>query len=302
MARWIGLPDPTAEELGRAIPVELHPRARDQLLARASQESEPRPTLESHGAYVFGVFLVPVAVPDRDEVYAQEVDVVLMHDTAVTVRKRPPAGEPFACEAVRAVRERRPESSAGMVAYHLVDDVAEAYLDLIDALNDEIDELEAHVETWTATEVRARVSSLRHDFVHVRRTLGPTRDAVRRVIDGRVDTDERELFDREVELHFADAYDKLLRASEGLELSRDLLAAVREYHQSKIANDQSEVMKRFAVIASLLLVPTFIVGLYGQNFDVMPELEWRLGYLWSWAWIVLATVGQLFFYRWKRWI
>ena len=81
-----------------------------------------------------------------------------------------------------------------------------------------------------------------------------------------------------------------------------LLAAVRDYYQAKIANDQNEVMKKLAVIASLLLFPTFIVGVYGQNFDHMPELHWRLGYLFSWALIVVTTILQLVFFRWRRWI
>jgi magnesium transporter len=108
--------------------------------------------------------------------------------------------------------------------------------------------------------------------------LGPTRDAVRRVLDNRVELRGREFFTRDVELSFADAYDKLLRASDGLELSRDLVAGVRDYLQTRIANDQNDVMKRLTVIASLVLVPTFIVGVYGQNFRVIPELHWGFGY------------------------
>src|SRR6185369_12539441 len=111
-----------------------------------------------------------------------------------------------------------------------------------------------------------------------------------------------EVLPRDVELDFADVYDKLLRAVDGLDFSRDLLASARDYQQAKIANDQNEVTKRLTVIASLLLVPTFIVGVYGQNFDHMPELHWRLGYAWSWVVIALVTVGQLVFYRWKKWI
>ena len=88
----------------------------------------------------------------------------------------------------------------------------------------------------------------------------------------------REVLPRDVELDFADVYDKLLRALDGLDFSRDLLASARDYQQAKIANDQNEVTKRLTVIASLLLVPTFIVGVYGQNFDHMPELHWRFGY------------------------
>ena len=189
-----------------------------------------------------------------------------------------------------------------MYLFRLVDEVAERYLDVIDDLNDEIDELEDRVEEWSPSKVRARISDLRHDLLHIRRTLAPSRDAVRAIVDNRVELDDFELFPRDIELHLGEAYDKLLRATEGLETSRDLVAGVRDYSQSKIANDQNEVMKRLTMIASLLLLPTFIVGLYGQNFHHIPELGWTFGYWWSWGWIVATTIAQLAFFRWKRWI
>ena len=158
-------------------------------------------------------------------------------------------------------------------------------------LDDEIDELEDGIDSWPSEQVRRRLSELRHDVLQIRRTLSPTRDAVRRVVDGRVDVGEDEIFGRSLELDFADAYDKLLRATEALDISRELIADARDYHQSKIAQDQNEIVKKLAVIASLLLVPTFIVGVYGQNFDHMPELHWRLGYAFSWALIVVTTIA-----------
>ena len=81
-----------------------------------------------------------------------------------------------------------------------------------------------------------------------------------------------------------------------------LVAGARDYHQAQIANAQNEVMKRLTVIASLLLVPTFIVGLYGQNFDHMPELHWWWGYYYSLGLIVVTTIAQLAYFRWKRWM
>ena len=148
-----------------------------------------------------------------------------------------------------------------------------------------------------------RISELRHDLLRVRRTVGPTRDAVRRVVDRRVEGKDGAVLPREIELDFADVYDKLLRAVDGLDFSRDLLASARDYQQAKIANDQNEVTKRLTVIASVLLLPTFIVGLYGQNFQHhFPELHWQYGYLWSWFLIVATTALQLWFFRRKRWI
>jgi magnesium transporter len=122
-------------------------------------------------------------------------------------------------------------------------------------------------------------------------------------VDRRIDIGEGpEVLPRDVELDFADVYDKLLRAVDGLDFSRDLLASARDYQQAKIATDQNEVTKRLTVIAALVLVPTLIVGVYGQNFDHMPELHWRFGYAWSWGLIVGTTIIQLFFFRRLGWI
>jgi magnesium transporter len=299
---WIDLLDPDRAEFERHVPHRLHAHAVEQLLRPAAHDDEPRPTLQAQGDYVFGVFLVAVAVPEEDRVFYQEIDIVLSSDFLLTVRKTPPGEEPYDIGPVREICPEGAEPEPGMIVYHLVNDVADRYLDLIDAVNDEIDELEDHVETWPAAQVRERLSALRHDLLHIRRTLAPTRDAIRRVVDGRLDLEGVELFPREVELHFADAYDKLLRSTEGLELSRDLVASARDYHQAKIANDQNEVMKRLTAIASIILVPTLIVGNYGQNFDHMPELHWRLGYAFSWALIVISTIAQVVYFRRKRWI
>ena len=150
--------------------------------------------------------------------------------------------------------------------------------------------------------MRTRISDTRHDILHTRRVLAPTRDAARAVLDDRVELEPETLFPREVELHFADTYDKLMRATDGLDLSRDLLAGVRDFHQAEVANDQNEVMKKLTAIASMLLVPTFIVGLYGQNLRGIPEFHWRYGYAFSWMLIIVTTVGQFVYFRHKKWI
>jgi len=298
--RWIDLLDPSREELQSRLPTEIHDRALDQLLAPAEHADDPRPKLESQGDYVFGVFLIPVAVPEEDTVFYQEVDLVMTRDVLVTVRKKPEGDHP-PWDPGKAQAACRDTENVAMIAYHLVDDIAERFLDLIDNLNDEIEELEDHVEIWQAERVRARLSGLRHDMLHIRRTLSPTRDAIREIVDNRVEFTGDEVFTHDVEINFGTAYDKLLRAADNLELSRDLVAGVRDYHQAKIANEQNDVMKRLTVVASILLLPTLIVGLYGQNFDNIPELHWSWGYYWSLGLIALSTVLQLAYFRWKKW-
>ncbi|MDQ3065959.1 MAG: magnesium transporter CorA family protein [Actinomycetota bacterium] len=301
-ARWIDLLDPSREEIARESPVDLHRRALERLLARPRLDQDGRPTFESHGDYVFALLLVPVGVPEEDRIYYQEIDLVLTPEVALTVRKTPPGEAPFDLGPLQLACDAHGKPTAGTIAYYLVDDVADRYLSLVELLDVEIEELEDGVETWPSSQVRRRLSALRRDVLQLRRTLAPTRDAVRRVVDGRVDVGDDAVFGRALELDVANANDKLTRAVESLDLARELIASVRDYHQSKISQEQNEIVKRLAVIASLVLFPTFLVGVYGQNFDHMPELGWRLGYAFSWGLIVLTTIAQLAFFRRKKWI
>jgi magnesium transporter len=303
---WTDLLDPDEAQIRSAAAVQLGPQVARELARPADPEGATRPTLLSAGDYIFGILLAPLFDHDRDVLVYQEVDLVITRDSILTVRKTPPGYPPFDLSGVRETCEVHGHYRPGMVAFHLVDEVAERYLDLLDDVDDEIDELEEHVNDWTPEQVRVKLSELRHDLLHIRRTLSPTRDAVRRVVDGRVDIAEgevqREVFPADVERAFSGVLDKLLRSSESLEFSRDLLAAVRDYQQNKVANDQNEVTKRLTAVAAILLFPTFVVGVYGQNFDHMPELHWRLGYAYSWAVIVVATIAQIVYFRRKRWL
>jgi magnesium/cobalt transport protein CorA len=296
---WIDLCDPDETTLRAVLPAGMHDTATHRILAGA--HAEPRPRLVTQGAYVFWVLAFP-ALRSTGDVVFQEVDLVANLDVLITVRKTP-AGH-TACEfddaRNAALRDGAPP---GLCLHILVDEIAERFLSMVDGFDDNIDELEDHVKDWPAPQIRERISSIRHDILHVRRVLAPTRDAARAVLDDRVELDgDVSLFPREIELHFADAYDKLLRATDGLDLSRDLLAGVRDFHQAEVANDQNEVMKRLTVVASVLLLPTFIVGLYGQNFRHIPETSWSQGYGFVWGLIIVTTAFQLWYFRRKHWI
>jgi magnesium transporter len=305
-ASWTDLLDPDEAQLREHLPGDLRPDTWRELLRPADPHGAVRPVIRGHGSYVFGLLLAAVAVPEQDLVYYQEVDFVLTRGRIVTVRKTPGTLPPFEPKSVEELSESK-RDSPGMIAYELVDEVAERFLDLLDDLHEEVDELEEHVDDWPPDRVRRRLSDLRHDLLHFRKTLSPTRDAVREIVDGRVDVEgrrpfAREVFPREIENEFANTYDKLLRAGEAIEFARDLLAAVRDYQQARVSIDQNEVTKRLTAIASILLVPTFIVGVYGQNFRKIPELHWGFGYAWSWGLIIVTTAAQVIYFRRRNWI
>jgi magnesium transporter len=297
VSAWIDLLDPSREQLEASLPATLHESDLAQLRAPGAAG---RPGLSVHDDHIFGVLVVPVPDAAGDDVFYQEIDVVLTPEKLLTVRKTTPGHSAYSPEApLTAAREG---DTPGRLFYRLVDDVADRYLGLVDALEDEIGELEDGVDDWSSDRVRTRVRQIRQQILHVRRTLAPMRDAVRSVADGRVDLTE-DVFTRDLEQEFFGVYDILLRAGEGLELAHDLLAGARDYYQAKVAQDQNEAVKRLTAIASLLLVPTFIVGLYGQNFLDMPEFHWGIwGYVWSWSLIVAATLFQLVYFRRRGWL
>jgi magnesium transporter len=303
LATWVDLLDPSPEAVHEVIPAGMHPGAVERLLAQARHDDEPRPRLEQHDDYVWGVLVVPARDDGAEhKLILQEVHLVVTQEELITVRKSRPGESAYDCTDVRHGRCHS-DARPGMHLYHMLDDIAERFLSFIDAMDLEIDQLEDNVEEWDAGRVRSTISQLRHDMLDVRRVLSPTRDVARAILDDRLDLPgEDDLFPRDVELHFADAYDKLLRATDTLDLSRDLLAGVRDYHQAQVANDQNDVMKRLTVIASLLLLPTFIVGLYGQNLQGIPEYRMHHGYLLSWFLIIATTVAQLLFFRRKKWL
>jgi Mg2+ and Co2+ transporter CorA len=298
--RWIDLVDPSRDELLESLPTRVDPEVIEALAARPGTGRAPRPLIESHGSYVFAVFVAARPLPEQDRIAYLELGLVATTELVLTVRKSPAeGGEPFEPAAIRHAADA--DAPAGQLVHRLADDVADSYLDSVDELSDEIDELEDSIDAWPASRIRARISDLRHDLLDCRRTVSATRASVRRIVDGRVEIGDGALFPGGVEMLFAETSETLIRVTEDLDIARDLLAGVRDHHQSKIAEGQADIAKKLTIIASLVLVPSLIVGYYGQNFaSAFDRPFWSLGF--SSGLILASTLVQLAVYRWRRWI
>jgi magnesium transporter len=289
--------DPTREDVLAALPVHVDPDV-VETLATPSTHRDPRPLLEGHGSYVFGVLVAMLPLGDEHQVSHQEICVVATPERLVTVRKTPLRGPAYDASVLEAAAA---DATVGGLIHRLVDDVADTYLDLLDTIFAEIDALEDRIDEMRPSVVRLRLSELRHELLHRRRTVSATRGALRQVLDGRIDVGDHALFPTEVERLFGDTYDTLVRVTEELDVARDLLSGVRDHLQSKIAENQNEVGKKLTVIASLVLVPSLVVGYYGQNFEsAFEEAYWSIAV--STGLIMASTIVQLALFRWRRWI
>ncbi len=298
-AHWTDLVDPTREEILEAVGSGLDPESIDLLAEPAGDGRDVRPLLEGHGHYVLAVLPHPVARPGEGRVAYLELDVVATPTTVVTVRKTGPGGDVAPVDGITARIEAG--SPCGGVFHGAVDDAADAFLDLVDGMYESIDDLEGDIEHLSGPDVRRRIALLRNELLLARRAASGTRGIARRIVDGRVDVGKSELFPADVEARFVDTYETLVRVTEELDVARDLLGGVRDYYQAKIAEQQNEVSKKLTVIASLVLVPSFIVGFYGQNF-VGEFREWYWGIGISLGLILGTTVVQLVLFRWRRWL
>ena len=173
-----------------------------------------------------------------------------------------------------------------MAAWEIVDEVAEGFLDMVDDLHDEIDELEDNVDDVDATnEIRTACPTLRHDLLHIRRTLAPTRDAVRAVVDDRVELDDAASCSptRSSCTSATPTTSSCARARDSRRPAT-CIGGVRDYHQSKIANDQNEVMKRLTDRRfDLPAARPSSSASTARTSECMPELRGAHGYGFSWV-------------------
>jgi magnesium transporter len=298
-AEWTDLVDPSGDEIAQAITPPPPPAAMELLTAPAGDGRAAMPLLQGHGHCVLAVLVHPLTVSGEDRADYVELDVIATPDKVVTIRKTGANGELASVDSIAARVDAG--VSVGEVVHAAVDDAADAFLELVDGIYESIDDLEGEIEHLTGVAVRRRISVLRNELLQARRASSATRGIARRIVDGRIDIGQSELFPPELELRFVDAYETLVRATEELDVARDLLGGVRDYYQAKIAEQQNEVAKTLTVIAALVLVPSLIVGFYGQNFaGHFGDWYWSLGI--SLGLIVATTVVQLVLFRRRRWL
>jgi magnesium transporter len=284
---WIGLHEPSPELL-RTIQREfgLH-----DLAVEDAQHAHQRPKLEEYGESLFLVLRTAQMVDGQMEF--GETHVFVGPRYVVTVRH----GASLSYAEVRARCESTPHllrKGPGFVLYAIMDFVVDQYFPIVDGLEDELERLEEEIFGGTfSRETTERIYSLKRDLVGLKRAVSPLVDVCNRLV--RFD---RALVPEDTRLYFRDVYDHVIRINDTVDNLRELLTTALEANLSLVSVRQNEVMKQLAAWAAILAVPTAIAGIYGMNFEFMPELRWRYGYAAVLA-AIAATCGLLYA-RFKR--
>lgn len=183
------------------------------------------------------------------------------------------------------------------LAHMMMDTVVEHYYPILYTIEDRLDELEEGDAHRKSSRIMDEVFDLRADLLHLRRTVTPTRELVHRMLMSR----RMELKENDRK-YFLDIYDDLVQQTETIEALRELTGDIRENYISYNTFKANNIMMILTMVSAIFLPLTFIAGVYGMNFDYMPELKWHYGYIFTWAIMILIVVGMIFFFKRKGWL
>ncbi|MFC3532917.1 magnesium/cobalt transporter CorA [Vogesella facilis] len=286
---WVALRDPAPEELGgMAAQFGLH-----ELAVEDAQNGHQRPKLEEYGDTLFCV-LQTLEPTESGELRVGEVDLFVGANFVLSIRN----GTRQGFVSVRDRCEHEPELlqiGAGFVFYALIDAVVDRYFAVMHQLEDELDELEERLFSRKSSARRniEDLYALKRKLVTVSHAVLPLHEAVARLHGGRVPRVCGGLHD-----YYRDVDDHLARIIRSLESQRDMLSTAIQVNLAMISLDDSSVSKKLAAYAALFAVPTMIAGIYGMNFDNMPELKSSDGY--PLTLVIMLVLDVLLWWRFKK--
>ena len=284
---WVALKDATPEELAEMKnQFGLH-----ELAVEDASHGHQRPKLDEYGDSLFAV--VHTVEAAGDELNVGELSVFAGQNYVLSVRNRTEQG----FTDVRHRAEREPhllKHGSGFVLYALIDAVVDRYFPVLESLEEELERQEERM--FAGTPSRENIESLyalKQKLMTLKHATGPLLEATSKLYGGRVPQ-----LCAGLQEYFRDVYDHLARVNQSIDILREMVTTAISVNLSLLAIQDSEVTKRFAGYAALVAVPTMIAGIYGMNFDNMPELTWSLGYPLAVA--VMVAIDGYLFYRFKK--
>jgi magnesium transporter len=284
---WVALRDATDDELSEMQEeFDLHP-----LAVEDARHGHQRPKIEEYGDMLFVVLQTIEVV--GDELKLGEVDIFVGRNYVLSVRQRSEQG----FLGVRSRAEREPEllrNGSGYVLYALVDAVVDRYFPVLDAVETELERLEEQL--FSGIDPRRSIEALyyvKQKLTTLKHATGPLMELTGKLFGGRVPQVCAGLGE-----YFRDIHDHVIRLNLSIDAARDTVATAIQVNLAMITIGESEVTKRLAAYAALVAVPTMIAGIYGMNFEHMPELKWTFGYPFTIA--LMAAIDGWLWWRFRK--
>jgi len=291
---WIdieGLHD--TELLGRfGTHFGLHPLVLEDIL-----NTHQRPKLEEYDDYLYLVVRMIAPGTNGSEMHSEQVSIILSKHFVVTFQEVP--GDVF--DPVR----KRLDTGKGKarrlgpdyLVYALIDSIVDNYFLVLEKIAERIEGVEDSITETAQPDDLGRVHELRRELVYMRRNVWPLRDVVIAL-----ERSETDLVSDDARVYIRDLHDHVVQVIESTENFRDVLASLQDLYLSSIGQRTNEVIRVLTVISTIFVPLTFLAGVYGMNFDILPELHWRWGYFVFWGVSVALVIALIGFLRSRRWL
>jgi len=278
------------ETLGRCF--NLHPLAQEDIL-----NTEHRPKLEEFPEHLFIVVKMLQFDDASKEIRTEQVSLILGANFVLSFQEL--TGDVFdgVRERIRKAKGRVRKMGADYLAYVLLDAIVDNYFVILEKLGDQIEELEAELIHSPTPETMQKIHHFKREMILLRKAIWPLRE----VISG-LQRHEGGLISDATGAFLRDLYDHCIQILDTVETLRDILAGLLDLYLSSISNRMNEIMKVLTLIATIFIPLTFIAGIYGMNFDYMPELHWKYGYFLAWGLMLGCGLALLRFFKRKRWL
>jgi magnesium transporter len=288
---WIDVVDPTPDEITRiGEEFHFHPLALEDV-ARGGQ----RPKVDQYDDYQFIVFYGLTIEADRCQ--SREVDIFLGKHYMVTFHKSDLPVIAETAERWRANAAALRTHGVAFLLHSVLDSLVDGYFPVLDEIAERADTLEESMILEGQPTLQAEILRLRRDLLMIRRVAGPERDVMNVLIRR-----DPPLFNRKEVLYFQDVYDHLLRVTDTVDISRDMLSSVLDANLSMVSYTLNVVVKRLTSYSIILMSISIIAGIYGMNFVNMPELDWRWGYPFALGLMVVVATVEVGIFRRTGWL
>ncbi len=279
------------QEIGNLF--DIHPLALEDIV-----NAPQRPKAEVYDNQILIVSRMVRMMGDRqDAVDMEQVSILLGDNYVITFQEHYGDVLDPLRKRLKAGKGVMRTSGADYLAYAILDTIVDGYYLVVDALGDHLERVEELVMERPSTSVLRELNRTKNILVNLRRAVWPQREAVNNLI-----RDEHALLSDMVRMYLRDTYDHCVQTAEVIEMYREMATGLMNTYLSAVANRSNEVMKVLTIMASVFIPLTFVAGIYGMNFDHMPELHYRWAYPTIWALMLLMTFGMLFYFRKQGWI
>ena len=278
------------EKLGKQF--EFHPLVLEDILS-----TEQRPKYEDFDNYIFIVLKMLYYNQELQAIESEQISVLLGENFVITFQER--VGDVFEPirERIRNSKGRIRKMGPDYLAYALTDAIVDSYFAILENVGEKIESMEEDLVSDPTEKILQQIHAMKREMILMRKAVWPLRE----VISG-VQRSETSVIKESTQIYLRDVYDHTIQIIDTIESFRDMVSGMLDIYMSSISNKMNAVMKVLTIIATIFIPLTFVAGIYGMNFEHMPELKWKWAYGGVWVIMAVITLIMLTYFRRKKWL